>query len=325
MRIFSAVFLYVAVILLTLLLFQPQALSSQSLLLPAQSGPPETLATDSFQLVGGIRGAFDEIFADAFEDEFGNCSVGNWGGSVGLSDGDAGVQSEFNRRYTGRCGLRITSGDDRFLTHEFAESEAFIAVRFYFFVEQALTAPLLLFAADDGSINQIEVWYEPGPGNLVLRVFDTAEQPNDLVYTDLDVNRWISVEFVWEEDPNATILLLVDSDQVEDQQTMFVDTSETFLSNLDLGLINGAGVGVGNVIDFDGFDSRRVTRPLRLLEGDVNGDGSLNSQDLVKLINEFNDDDFGDGQPDCNEDGAIDSDDFFCVLSNILTQGSQQP
>ena len=72
---------------------------------------------------------------------------------------------------------------------------------------------------------------------------------------------------------------------------------------------------VGLVLDGD--DAPMPDRD-RLLVGDANGDGSVNSGDFTAVANEFLGVSLGSGQPDCNEDGAVNSGDFTCVANIFL-------
>jgi PKD repeat protein len=55
------------------------------------------------------------------------------------------------------------------------------------------------------------------------------------------------------------------------------------------------------------------------LSGDANGDGSINVQDVICIINCILDPTFNPtGNPDCNEDGNVNVQDVICVINKIL-------
>lgn len=276
----------------------------------------------NFQFLSGeVRGVFDLLFQDQFEligDPF-SCTLDNWSAAIGLTDGDTASPPD-NRRYSGGCGLRIQSGDDRYLIDFTPTDETALWVRFYIFME-LFTPPALLYEATDDGINKVEIWYNnPAPQDLTLRVFDTAENPVDLTFPGVTQDRWHSVEFAWVAGESAPIRFALNSDNFDLDLVQEVETSGLVINAQRFGLING--LSAGGTIDVDAFESRRVTRPGRLLVGDVNGDGIYNAQDLVSLTNELNELINALGQPDCDENGQVDSDDFDCVLGIIASQSN---
>ena len=52
--------------------------------------------------------------------------------------------------------------------------------------------------------------------------------------------------------------------------------------------------------------------------GDANGDGSINVQDVICIINVILDTGTASGNPDCNEDGNVNVQDVICVINKIL-------
>ena len=55
-----------------------------------------------------------------------------------------------------------------------------------------------------------------------------------------------------------------------------------------------------------------------MLPGDANGDGSINVQDVIGIINVILDTGTASGSPDCNEDGSVNVLDVICVINKIL-------
>ena len=52
--------------------------------------------------------------------------------------------------------------------------------------------------------------------------------------------------------------------------------------------------------------------------GDANGDGSINVQDVICIINVILDTGTASGSPDCNDDGDVNVQDVICVINKIL-------
>lgn len=241
------------------------------------------------------------------------CTIANWeGGPTNLSDANSGTQGSSNRRYGGPCGLRVAvDGMPRFLTDNLPTNENTYVARFYGFFNNAGSGQVQIFAADDGFEDQIQVWYDNG--DIVLRVFDQGGTPVEIVEPSVG-SGWHSIEFAWEAAASANIALSVDGAV---DLTTTVDTSGIEIHNAHLGNVDGANTG--GTMDFDDFDSRRASRPGRLLVGDADGNGSNGIGDAVALLTELNDLGFAAGQPDCDENGSIGIGDAVCLL-NILNQ-----
>jgi len=233
------------------------------------------------------------------------CTIGNWDAATGLTNADAGTQGANNRRYGGPCGLRVPGGTPAYLTDNSPATEDAYIARFYAFLNNAGSDPVLLFSADD----EIQVWYNvPAAGDLTLRAFDSGLAANDATFPAAAVGAgWHSIEFAWAAASPAAIRFTVDG---VDAPALSIDTSGIAISSAQLGDINGTATGP---IDLDDFDSRRQTPPGRLLVGDATNDGVVNAFDIQAVGNEVFGGAFAAGQPDCNEDGTINAFDIQCV------------
>ena len=247
------------------------------------------------------------------------CTISNWDAAANLTDANTGTQGSDNKRYGGPCGLRVPlNGTPAFLTDDSptASGEVSYIARFYAFLDSAGTDPVILFAADDGAEDQIQIWYNfPDVGDLNLRVFDSGGTESDLPVTAANVGSgWKAIEFVWQASNAADNVTFSVSDRFGNAEgSASVDTTGVVVSRAHLGNLNGAS---GGQIDFDDFDSRRQTRPGRLMRADANDDGQINALDFIAVINEIGGT-VAAGQPDCNEDGVINALDFICVINVI--------
>lgn len=259
-------------------------------------------------LLAGI--ALTACLGFAFNAQAQTCTISNWASATGLSDADTGTQGATNRRYGGPCGLQVDiDGTARYVTDDSPAAEGAYIARFYTFLDNAGSSAVQLFAADDGSQDQIQVWYnDPSAGDLTLRVFNQAGTPTDIVESGVGAG-WHSVEFVWEANASAQILYSVDG---APDLSATVDTSTLAISNASLGNVNNAAGG--GTIDFDDFDSRRMDRPGRLVVGDANNDGGVNVLDGLAVFSESAGTAFAAGQPDCNEDGQVNVLDGLCIF-----------
>jgi hypothetical protein len=248
-----------------------------------------------------------------------DCTVGNWADNpVGLSDANTGTQGSDNRRYGGPCGLRVpVDGEPRFLTDATPMSESTYIVRFYVFLNNAGSDDLLIYAADDGEDDVIQIWYDGS--DLTLTVFQSDGSTVDLAATGVG-SGWHSVEFVWESSDDAEIRFAVNSDDPSaDVVETGVDTSGITIANAHLGNVAGIGTaGSGLSMDLDDYDSRRVSRPGRLLRGDATNSGQITTSDVTAVINEVFGGQFAPGQPDCTESGSITTSDVTCVINIVF-------
>lgn len=247
------------------------------------------------------------------------CTIENWTGTpIELSNANAGTQGANNRRYAGPCGLRVpVDGTERFLTDPSPNGESSLNARFFAFLNDAGSQPIILYAAEGGTplADQIQVVYnEPAAGDLSLSVFDANGGRNLLTFESIG-SGWHSIEFAWQADSDATIAFSVNG---ATDLTTTLNTAGITLDNSVLGNINGA-TGPGS-IDFDDFDSRRDTRPGRLCRGLT--DESRNELDFDDTFAIFDEIASGGanpaaGQPDFNEDGEVDFDDVFDIFGRI--------
>lgn len=241
------------------------------------------------------------------------CTISNWDDATGLADADTGTQGSSNRRYGGPCGLRVDlDGTDRYLTDNSPASEGTYIARFYAFLDNAGSDDLIMFA--DGG-NNVQVWYNvPDAGDITLNVVDSGAGNNFLTFPGVG-SGWHSIELVWESAANAEIRFSVNG---ADDAVQTVDTSGITLTAARLGNVNGA---TGGAVDFDDFDSRRISRPGRLLRGDANNNGVVNLGDAIVVQAEVlggGSGPFAPGQPDCNENGVINLGDAICIQAIVL-------
>jgi hypothetical protein len=247
-----------------------------------------------------------------------SCTISNWeGGATNLSNNDSGLPTDGFRRYAGPCSLEVPiDGTPRFLTDNSPSGdENQYIVRFYFFVDGVGTDPIQIYAADDGGDDVITLVYENG--DLTLSVDDGGTMVGTTV-GNIGAG-WHSAEFVWEQAADATILFSVDGD--DDIEINNVDSSGYSISNAHLG--NLAASNGGGSIYFDDYDSRRQTRPGRLLRGDANDDGNHSAADNIAINIERLNQGLAPGQPDCNEDGNISAADNICV--NLIRLNQMDP
>lgn len=258
-------------------------------------------------LIAGV--ALSALLGFSINAQAQTCTIDNWDDATNLANANAGTQGSSNRRYGGPCGLRVAmDGTARYLTDNSPATESAYIARFYAFLDNAGSDPVVLFA--DGDDN-LEVWYNfPNAGDISLNVVDNAASDNILTFPGVG-SGWHSIEFAWESAAAANIAFSVNGAA---DAVATVNTSGITLSSARLGNVNNAA---GTSIDFDDFDSRRISRPGRLLVSDANDDGVVDIFDAPVLRDELSGAAFAPGQPDCDENGVVDIFDATCLRDTI--------
>jgi len=263
-------------------------------------------------LIGGVAAA--ALLGLSINAQAQTCVVDNWTSQTGLTNANAGVQDGDNRRYGGPCGLRVPGGGAAYVTDETPSAEGSYIARFYAYLDDAGTDPVVIYEATDGTDFVARVWYNAdstgaaSPGDITLQVADNGSPNNFSTFTGVG-SGWHSIEFAWEAAAAADIQFSVNGAA---DQTLSLDTSGFQIADASLGNVNGAATGP---MDFDDFDSRRISRPGRLLVGDANDDGSINVLDGLAVFQESAGTSFAAGQPDCTEDGSVNVLDGLCIFT----------
>ena len=260
-----------------------------------------------------------------------SCTITNWaGGSVNDSALFAGSPLDGNTRYGGPCSLEVSLDSGfAYVVDNSPIAEQDYITRFYFNPNGngSADAPMVIFAANDESDGTgedvIQLWFnvasadpfvaQPNHVTLVV-VTETGIEEIQAGATSIRANGWNSFEIVWTSGPAAEVTLKVNE---RDDLTVTGDTSSQRVRTALLGFVDeGVSISSTTPLYFDDFDSRRQSRPGRLLRGDANDDGVINAQDFVTVINEIGGS-LAAGQPDCNEDGVINAQDFVCLINVI--------
>ena len=263
------------------------------------------------------------------------CTIDNWKvagvpASVGLSAANVGRPNQSFagapfRRYGGPCGLRVpVDGTPRYLRDGSPANETSYNARFYVFLNSAGNQNIRLFEGVNTSTtpaeNALEIWHLPVESKIVLTV-ETATGPANLEITGIG-SGWHSVEFAWASASDATVSLAVnvaiETAAPPEFASATLNTSGQSIGEARLGNVNGASA-TNAFIDFDDFDSRRVSTPGRLCRGltDESRD-ALSGDDAIEIYRES----FGlavaAGQPDYNEDGAVTGDDAIDLYRTVF-------
>ncbi|TVQ28354.1 MAG: hypothetical protein EA370_16740 [Wenzhouxiangella sp.] len=262
------------------------------------------------------------------------CTVGNWGGgAVNPTSLFAATPLDGNSRYGGPCSLRVSlNAGESFVADNSPIAEQDYITRFYFNPNGNANAglPMIIFAANDASNGTgddvMQLWYNvssadpftatAGAATLVITTDGGATQIN-VDAADIRGSGWNSFEIVWSSGASAEIAMSVNGGT---DLTTTGNTSNERVRSALLGFVgdDGSGISSATPMYFDDFDSRRISRPGRLLRGDAADSGTNDAADLIQLRNELLGTSLAPGQPDCNEDGTVDAADLICVRNILL-------
>lgn len=257
-----------------------------------------------------------------------SCTLTNWGGgSVNVSALFAGSPLDGNTRYGGPCSMEVSlDAGFSYVVDNSPIAEQDYITRFYFNPNgnSSSDAPMVIFSANDAANGTgddvIQLWYnvasaapfvaQPNHVTLVIATEDGIEEIQAGA-TSIRANGWNSFEIVWSSGPDAAVVLKVNE---RDDLTVSGDTSNQRVRSALLGFVDAEGtVASANPVYFDDFDSRRQSRPGRLLRGDALDNGQVNLLDTVAVADEFFEGILAAGQPDCNEDGVVNALDAICI------------
>lgn len=262
------------------------------------------------------------------------CTIGNWaGGAQNAGSLFAGTPNDGNSRYGGPCSLRVSlDNDESYVVDNSPIAEQGYIARFYFNPNGNANdgLPMIIFAANDATLGTgddvLQLWYNvssadpftasAGDATLVVTTSGGIAEIN-VPASEIRSSGWNSFEIVWSSDSSAQIALSVNG---ENDLTVTGNTSDERIRSALLGFVgdDGSAISSSTPMFFDDFDSRRISRPGRLLRGDATDSGSIAAADVVAVRNEVLGNALAPGQPDCNEDGTITAADVVCVRGIVL-------
>ena len=263
-----------------------------------------------------------------------SCTIGNWaGGASNPTSLFAGTPNNGNSRYGGPCSLRVSLDDgESFVVDNSPIAEQNYITRFYFNPNGNANdgLPMIIFAANDesdGTGNDVlQLWYNvssaapftPAAGAATLVIKEGGDATQITVdASDLRGSGWNSFEIVWGSGAEADITMSVNGGA--DQTVSAVNTSNERVRSALLGFVGDNGSTSSTTpMFFDDFDSRRISRPGRLLRGDANDDGIINFLDVSAARNEALGNALAAGQPDCTENGTVNFLDVSCIRNIAL-------
>lgn len=216
------------------------------------------------------------------------------------------------RRYTGRCGLQMTT-IGQYVQDDRPANESTYQARFYYYTGNRSGGTADIFQARNASGTNIIAVKHDG-AQLQFSVNGTATTRSQTV----EDNRWYAISLNWSSGTGNGFLAIqikgAAQGVVNPGTITGIANSADRIETSRLGLIEGAGTGT---VGFDEFEARRYSMPERLCRGDADGNGSLTAADVTAIANEIAGTQLATGQPDATEDGVVNSADQAAVSTMV--------
>jgi len=236
------------------------------------------------------------------------CTTGAWTSAEAGSTADDPTNGV--PRVSGLCGLEVTGTGH--VVDNSPEAETTFIGRFYVFPKLLPAGTHELFVAfsdqTDTDSDVVVITYD---GTDIT--IDATAVGGGAASATADATHWNLVEFLWTSGGQGS--LWVNSDATTDVADATFASGTGSIDQVRLGAVSTIG---GDIAYFDDYESHRSLPVGALLAGDGNFDGSINSGDVDKVVNEFLFSSLANGVVDCNLDGSINSGDIDCVVSIFL-------
>ena len=238
------------------------------------------------------------------------CTTSAWSSVTGdVVDGGAGDPTPKLSRYFGLCAIQV-NGAGGYVTQNDANvfvDETSLIQRFYFHATGSGTVTLFN-AFDSGSGAVFSLTYDGTNVNFVSQ--DGGSSTLFAVDSSVD---WHSVEVFWRS--NGVVDLWVDSNSLTaaGSDAQGSSGSASSIASIQLGAIGG--LGGFTAVGLDEYESRRSSAIGRVVPGDTDLDGDVDSSDIQAVVDEFFGGTVG-GMGNCNQDDNADlnSSDIQCQV-----------
>lgn len=242
------------------------------------------------------------------------CTLGNWSDTNGSvvannpfgDDGDPDTDSTNVARYSGACGARMDG--QGYVQDNNPGGISRIVARFYVLNELGGSTTIYEgYSATDGTGALFTVEMDAA-GDVTLTDVASGSSVTQNSSTD-----WASVEIDFGQSAGDGFISLSVNGQTAVEDTELSNSGDG-IQSVRMGNLDGAT----GALNFDAYESRRSTAVGRLMRADANNDEAVSSPDLAVLVNELSGSSLASGQPDCNEDGTVNSQDISCLVDLLL-------
>ncbi len=252
------------------------------------------------------------------------CTTDLWDTTTAADAGNPkGRNSEpVTKRYSGTCGLSVALAGSSFVTDNKPGSEAIYRARFYVFTGSAANSPKIFSASaadNNGGTEAFSIAITGG--NALAFTVNGTTVPTVPVTT----SKWYGVEVFYNASGQFTAKVrgagqLTAGNASEVTVTSAGNAGAVNVGSARLGVLNAAAQTTA--LAFDAFESTRSSdTPIgRLCPGDADGNNIVNVQDAIAAIDEFPANGImATGQPDCDENGLVNSVDAGCAATRFQT------
>lgn len=243
-----------------------------------------------------------------------SCSLSSWSSATATVPGTTLRVGEPNQplpivRYSGRCAMSA-SAPANYVTDDSPASEAAFHARFYVFTG-ASGAPVTIFRArNSAGVAMVTIRYTGSAFEFATRSAYSSSQA-------VQTGHWYAIQLDWTAGNAMSATVKGAGLSALAVVTTSPAQAGDRIESAQLGWIEGAATGS---LAFDAYEARRRVAPPRLCRGNADGNRVRDAHDQGSDRREFLERVIARGQPDCNEDGRVDSGDEVCVR-NIVEAG----
>lgn len=206
-------------------------------------------------------------------------------------------------RYAGRCSLRATAPGN-YLTDDSPTDLSSYHARFYVLANAGGGAAEIFKARNAASAAMLTVRYTGSS-------FELAASNGAFVGSQAVVpGRWYAIQLDWAAGTAPTMTVQGAGGAALPAVTAAAAAAGDRIDSVQLGWL--AGGSAGSIV-VDAYEARRDIPVARLCRGDADGTGLRDGRDITAARSEFLQQALAPRQPDCNEDGEVNSGDLLCL------------
>ena len=206
-------------------------------------------------------------------------------------------------RYSGLCSLRANAPGN-FVSDDSPTNLSSFHARFYVLANVGGGAAEIFKARNAAMAAMLAVRYTGAS-------FDLAGSSGAYAASQAVIpGRWYAIDVDWAAGVAPTMTVQGAGGAALPVVTAAAAAAGDRIDSVQLGWL--AGGSAGSIV-VDAYEARRDTAPARLCRGDADGTGLRDGRDITAARSEFLQQGLAPRQPDCNEDGEVNSGDLLCL------------
>lgn len=243
------------------------------------------------------------------------CTQNNWSQTFGTID--TATPRQGVTRYTSFCAAMMSAGTEAWVQDNNPNGIDRIRAQFYVLndLEAGEGAPLIYAGFGDTDGSNRRFWVRLAPSGLVT-LFDQASGER---VQQSGSSKWLSIQIDWQQGSSGSGSISLSVNGQEPVTKNSLSNASLPLQSVRLGILNLNPTGAGT-LNFDAYQSHRTT-PIPLLEScNPTGTPGVGATDRIQQRNEILgvESFLAAGQPDCNDDGQLNSQDRILLRNKIL-------